>query len=243
MRIDLKIALYCLFFGLGIAVAGVALPLRFPNIPSWILDIMIYGGLTIAFISLLLVIYELKINPRHSKENSISFKLIVSLLELSTIKAKGYLTYRIIFSNDSDNNWIIESIRMMTLSHEGLIKLNQFSVDEVNYNNNYKNMFNEHSLMSLVPHILPIPNLPKLLTPHELWVYEIKEPFEPNNFIKRHELPSIKRIPITLSIHVLDYKGRLLSDDLGFHAEIMILNDINNYNTSSAYIQHELLID
>ena len=380
MRIDFKIALYGLLFGLGISVAGMALPMRYPNIPTLILDIMIYGGLAIAFGSFVLIIYELVIKPRlakktiqHTKiinlhklflsdfdstkppsnfyltiakgtaksmyqtvdyilwpdfttktislsiylaksdytfiafrllipkyseivqenlssdgltfsgqvyiyhetdlspeqvdllineyknhglfpqfrgndyliqaEKQISPKLIISLHELSSLTKKGYLTYKIVFSNDTDKQCIIKSAILMTLLHDDLIKLNQYNVEEINYNNNYKNIFDNYGQMSVSPHNQPNPIFPKTLGPDDLWSYEIVEPFDPHEFVKKNGLPNIRKIPIGVSIHIIDIKGRLLTDDLGFHSEILVSNDGTNYNTSSSYIQHYMLIN
>jgi len=68
MRLDFKIALYGLCFGFGITIVAMVLPLRFPNLPPIILDIMLFGGGTVALGSLLLIIYELFIRPRLIKE-------------------------------------------------------------------------------------------------------------------------------------------------------------------------------
>ncbi len=107
MRLDFKIALYGLGFGFGIAVVAMILPLRFPNIPPVVLDIMLLGGGTIALSSLLLIIYELIIRPRLAKEvKMIPLIMIIGGLSLFV----GGIIYHLINKNPIENKSLDKAI-------------------------------------------------------------------------------------------------------------------------------------
>lgn len=245
MRIDLKIALYCLFTGIGIAIIAMVLPMRYPHINSLILDFLLYVGILIALGSFMLICYELFIKPNHAYTNKTqSSKIIISLQDLSSLKAKGHLIYKIVLNNISDQKCIVESVRMMTLLKDGLKVINQEKYEYINETNNYNGLFDKYKYSKGSLSLKQYNTIfPKTLEPQEIWIYEHKEPFNLEYFVKNINLPHVKRIPVTLSILFIDFKGRSFTVDLGFYAEIKALDNMIDYNTSSHYIQHEIILD
>lgn len=170
-----------------------------------------------------------------------SSKLLVSIHPIYS--KDGSLILKMTFSNDSDKQCIIEFVHIMTLNHDALRELNKTA--DISLDNNYNNMFEGKGRMSLVPYpfLKPKPNLPKVLTPHELWPYETREPFDPLIWMKAHELENIKRIPIGLSIQFIDFTGASKMTSLAFFSELSISEDGKIHGNRGVYQRTELSLD
>lgn len=179
------------------------------------------------------------IKPKTTSQ--LSSRVLVSIQPIQSIG--GYLTLKMTFSNDSDKQCIIESIHIMTLATPALIEINK--TPDGSLDNNYNNMFAGKGMMSIVkyPFLQPKPNLPKVLTPHELWLYEVKEPFDLYKWLKSYELENIKRIPIALSIGWIDFTGASKMVSLPFNSEITIIEDGKVHKSEGKYQRTELLLD
>jgi hypothetical protein len=180
-------------------------------------------------------------SSQSTTEKQSSSKVLVSIHPIYSLE--GFLTLKITFSNDSDKQCIIESVHMMTLIHDALIELNKTA--DISLDNNYNNMFEGKSRMSLVPYpfVEPKPNLPKVLTPHELWPYETREPFDPLTWMKSHGLENIKRIPIGLSIQIIDFTGSTKMISLPFISELSISEDGKIHGNRGGYQRTEFILD
>lgn len=238
MRIDFKVALYALIFGLGIAVAGVALPMRYPNIPPLILDIMIYGGLTIAFGSFLLIIYELVIKPRLAKKAA--SKISISIHDVSSIWQSHFI-WKIAFGNETSKQCIIESISITTFNNDDLLLINKH--DNINLENNYKNMFDKHKMVSFPCHLIRTFKSPVTLTPGDLWSYGGNEGFHYRAWSNIYESKNIIRIPVGIMIRFIDFSRQSRAKFVAPFAEIFLLKDGKIDHILSFSREDNLLID
>lgn len=251
--------------GLGLAILSIFLPYMGIAMPLPI----VYAGVTIGFLLLMWTIppiyHKLPVAPviliilccagissgiawikiaqqdNDKIAKQISSKLLVSVQPIYS--TDGFLTLKMTFSNNSDKQCIIEFVHLMTLTHASLIELNKNP--GISLDNNYNDMFEGKSMMSIVayPFLEPKPNLPKRLAPHELWLYETKEPFNPLKWLKSHELEGIKRIPIGLSIQFIDFTGSSRMISFPFFSELSISEDGRIHGNHGSYQRRELLLD
>ncbi len=172
-------------------------------------------------------------------EKKISTKIIASILALSP--STGFLTMKISFTNDGNIDYQIDTAYMITMDRNSLLMINESNMDLGDIYNNINNMLNHDKISILESTIQQKPNFPKLLKPGDLWVSELKEPFDLKNYFEEHNLINIKRMPIGVMVRIIDYKGTIRFAWF-YNSEIVVREDGENYIIRTIHKPIELIL-
>jgi len=168
-------------------------------------------------------------------EKATSSKIIVSTLWLSPNQL-DYLDMRVSFTNDSDKQFVIDIAYLVTADKETLLRINKSNITlDSNYINNI-------TKFEPIDNSLPQkPNLPKTLTPGEIWITSLKESFGLKKYFKEHKLKGIRRMPIGIMMRFINYKGIMSFPCRPYFAsEIYIHDDAETYGTSTIHVPMEM---